>query len=517
FLVDERRIPLTRLPFPIDPSVTAVASKSEGIRLATEGKVRGQGAFLDYRGMPVLGAYTWLPMLQLALIVEQDQAEIFGSVAATLLVDLVVALVAVLIAMVISSAVAQGIATPLRVLASTAGRIAAGELELVAPIQRQDELGKLAGAFNLMTGRLRNLIEELKAELAERRKAEENLRLEHLKALQYFENAAVLMVVLDTRAEVVELNRQGHEILEYAEGELRGRDWFRTCLPASDYAEARETFDRLIGEREDQVEVNESLVLTKSGKLRLIRFHNSFVRDAEGKISGVLRSGEDITEQRQAEEQIRKSLAEKETLLRELHHRTKNNMGVIIALLDLQAAETGHEQLRSAFADTQNRIRSMALVHQKLYEADDLSRINLKDYLRDLSRLLLSSYQVQPDRISIDADLEDVIVLIDTAIPCGLILNELISNALKYAFPGEMRGRIETRLRRLEGGEIELRVSDNGVGLPAGFDVGKDGHMGMRTIFSLGKDQLNGEVRLDRDRGLACTVIFRDDRYLARV
>ena len=359
--------------------------------------------------------------------------------------------------------------------------------------------------------------QSLQAEIAERQKAEDALRMEHIKSLQYFDNAAVLMVVLNTKAEIAQLNRKGYDTLEYREGELTGRNWFKTCLPVHDYGQVQQVFDQWITGHAEAVEVYENAILTRSGAEKLIRWHNSFVRDAQGDIAGVLASGEDITERRRAEEQIRNSLAEKETLLRELHHRTKNNMGVIIALLDLQMADIDDERLQSAFDDTQNRIRSMALVHQKLYESRDLSRINLKDYIIDLVDLLMTSYEITPGRVAVTTEMEDLLVLIDTVIPCGLILNELISNALKYAFPGERGGEIKIRMRRLENGEILLGVSDNGVGLPPGFDIRRHGHMGMQTIFALAENQMYGKVSFETQQGVACQIQFRDDLYQPRV
>lgn len=225
----------------------------------------------------------------------------------------------------------------------------------------------------------------------------------------------------------------------------------------------------------------------------------------------------EIVERQHAEDQVQTSLFEKETLLRELHHRTKNNMGVIIALLDLQKAEIDDRRLKTAFEDTQNRIRSMALVHEKLYETRDLSRINLKEYILELADLLTNSYQITPGRVAILPDMENLFVLIDTVIPCGLIVNELISNALKYAFTDNRQGEIRLSLRRLENGEILLVVSDNGVGMPANFDVRRDGHMGLQTIFALAEHQMYGQVHFDTRQGVACQIQFRDDLYLQRV
>jgi two-component system sensor kinase len=239
--------------------------------------------------------------------------------------------------------------------------------------------------------------------------------------------------------------------------------------------------------------------------------------DQQGQVHSVLSISRDITARKKAEEQIKQTLAEKETLLRELYHRTKNNMSVIIALLDLQLAEIDDERLQTAYTDTQNRIRSMALVHQKLFEARDLSRINLKDYISDLISILITSYQVPPGKLTLITEMEDIFVLIDTAIPCGLILNELISNVLKYAFPAEHSGEIRVELARTPDDKIRLLVADNGVGLPAGFDERRDGRLGLQNVFALAESQLEGQVSFDTRHGVVCQVQFRDGLSSPRI
>ncbi len=226
---------------------------------------------------------------------------------------------------------------------------------------------------------------------------------------------------------------------------------------------------------------------------------------------------QDITRRIEGEEGVKRSLVEKVTLLRELYHRTKNNMSVIIALLELQALERGDEALTKAFKEAENRIRSMALVHQKLYDAADLSHISLNDYISDLIELLTKSYSVSSSEVAFDTEMEEVSVLIDSAIPCGLILNELISNALTFAFPEGRKGRITIALRRDKEGSIELFVADDGIGVPLGFDFRRDGRLGLQTIFGLAEEQLEGSVDFHSGAGLACRITFKDDLYGPRV
>ena len=240
-------------------------------------------------------------------------------------------------------------------------------------------------------------------------------------------------------------------------------------------------------------------------------FHlNINLLERNGELFGLSIFAKDITERKKAEDQVRKSLSEKETLLRELYHRTKNNMNVIISMLKLQAREVGDARLKKAFEETEDRIISMSLVHEKLYEAQDLSHINLREYFEDLTRQILANYNLSNKLPSLSLNMEDVYVLIDTAITCGLIVNELISNTLKYAFPEGQAGEIKVQLRRESNDDINLTVSDNGVGLPSGFDAKRDGHLGLRLIESLARGKLRTRVIFDTDHGLSCRLRFTE-------
>lgn len=227
--------------------------------------------------------------------------------------------------------------------------------------------------------------------------------------------------------------------------------------------------------------------------------------DQAQEITGVIANTRDVTTQRQAEERLGSALKEKEVLLRELYHRTKNNMQMIISMLNLQMSYTQSEEVAAIYREMEGRIRAMALVHQQLYQTQDLSRIDLQDYIITLAQPLLQSYQGAAQNIALHLDLEPVEVLIDAAIPCGLVLNELLTNALKHAFPGGRKGEIFVSLHK-HGEEIELQVADNGVGVPPGFDFEHQGSMGLRSIFALIRYQLRGEVAFKPNDGVVCTV-----------
>jgi len=218
-----------------------------------------------------------------------------------------------------------------------------------------------------------------------------------------------------------------------------------------------------------------------------------------------------------AEAKVRASLAEKETLLRELYHRTKNNMQVVSSLLILHSKELESVGDKEIFKDVVNKIGAMSLVHQKLYESQDLSNIDLADYLRDLLSPLMRSYAAAARKIDLELDLESARTLIDTAIPCGLVVSEIVSNSLKHAFPGGRTGKIRVALRNVDDHGLELRVSDDGVGFPGGFRVGADGRMGMKTLFNMAEHQLRGSIQVDSAAGVGYVVRFRGNLYDARV
>jgi two-component sensor histidine kinase/HAMP domain-containing protein len=215
----------------------------------------------------------------------------------------------------------------------------------------------------------------------------------------------------------------------------------------------------------------------------------------------------EISERQRAEEQINASLQEKEVLLREIHHRVKNNLQVIASLLNLQARNIVDEHVLEPLRESQTRIESMALIHQKLYDSDDLMGVNFAEYSRNLATHLLSSYGVS-QKVALKVDSDDGISLgINSAIPCGLIINELVSNSLKYAFTGKQDGEIRIALRRKEDGRIKLMVADNGAGIPDKIDFRNTESLGLRLVNIL-SEQLEGTLELDTTGGTSFELTF---------
>jgi two-component sensor histidine kinase len=203
---------------------------------------------------------------------------------------------------------------------------------------------------------------------------------------------------------------------------------------------------------------------------------------------------------------LQASLQEKEVLLREIHHRVKNNLQVIASLLHLQSDQLKDPEGLALVEDMQNRIKSMALVHESLYQTGDLARFNFAGYIESLSTHLVQSYRAETSHICLHTTLDELALDVDTAIPCGMLLNELLTNALKYAFPDGRAGDIHIVLRA-EAGQVSLSVRDNGIGLPESLDVRNTESLGLQLVCLL-TEQLGGTLTLTREGGTAFAVSF---------
>lgn len=247
--------------------------------------------------------------------------------------------------------------------------------------------------------------------------------------------------------------------------------------------------------------------------------------DAEVALTRVYLSGEpqitatviDITNRKNALKRLETSLHEKETLLQEIYHRTKNNMMVISSFLDLQAASVNNKEVDRIIHDSITRIRTMSLAHEMLYKGKSLSRINMRDYLTGLAKILATGSGISPEQVSLQFNIAEIEMLIDIAIPCGLIVNELLSNCFKYAFPGQGKGYIAIGLKRIGEKQVEMSVRDNGVGLPEGFDIMQTDTLGVQLVTQIARHQLHATIRVVSENGLSWYIAFREDLYSERV
>jgi PAS domain S-box-containing protein len=240
-----------------------------------------------------------------------------------------------------------------------------------------------------------------------------------------------------------------------------------------------------------------------------VELWSSPVRNDEGEPVALVGVARDITERKRAEEHIKTSLREKEVLLKEIHHRVKNNLQVISSLLSLQAEYLKDEAMVKIFRESQNRVKSMALIHEKIYQSRNLAEVDFGEYLRELATQLFRSYGIGTHGIFMNIKVDKVVLGVDRAIPCGIIVNELVSNALKYAFPEKAGGRVDITLHTNGEGEIVLTVRDDGVGLPPDIDFETSDSLGLMLVRML-SEQLQGEVKLEPgEPGTEFTLTFQ--------
>ena len=215
----------------------------------------------------------------------------------------------------------------------------------------------------------------------------------------------------------------------------------------------------------------------------------------------------DVTEAKMIAEQNIQALKEKEVLLKEVHHRVKNNLQVISSILNLQSSYVKDESTVNVLRESQNRIKSMAFIHESLYQANDFSSINFSDYVVNLLQNLMQSYSKLNQTVKLNVDLQTIFLNLDSAIPCGLVINEIISNALKYAFVKSKQGDKISISMKLEGENIKLVIGDNGVGLPPNIDYKNTESLGLQLVVTL-VGQLNGTLELDNTKGVKYTILF---------
>jgi PAS domain S-box-containing protein len=255
-------------------------------------------------------------------------------------------------------------------------------------------------------------------------------------------------------------------------------------------------------------------------------------RDTRQRAIGMRWLLRDISERKRAEEMLRRAhddleqrvqertadlssanaaleaaLQQKDMLLKEIHHRVKNNLQIVSSLLSLQSGYNPDPRAKEMFADSQQRIQSMALIHEILYQSRNLGRVNVADYLRTLAAHLVRSYRTDDTQITLALDVDQVLLDVDTAIPCGLLLNELISNCLKHAFPDHRKGEVSIVMHADPSGQVTLTVRDDGVGFPADTDFRNSNTLGLQLVTGL-VEQLQGKITMARDTGCAFTISF---------
>jgi PAS domain S-box-containing protein len=343
-------------------------------------------------------------------------------------------------------------------------------------------------------------------DIGDRKKIEANLRHSEEKSRQIFENAPLAMSILDLETmQTLKANQAACQLFGYSQEELIELNTTKIFHP-DDSKFDRELLKQMISGKNNRID-REKRYIKKNGEVIWGNLTATLIRDSDDNALYLLAMIKDITQRKQSEEKVQASLQEKEILLKEIHHRVKNNLYIISSLLYLQSKNIEDSKAIESFQESRNRITSMALIHEKLYQSKDLSSINFTEYVQNLAKEIFRSYGINHHIVRLQIDVVDLLLTIDLAIPCGLIINEVISNSLKYAFPGNIQGTIFVDLQLDRANNYILTVGDDGIGLPENFDYRNTKSLGLRLVCNL-TEQLDGELELKQAKGTLFQITF---------
>ncbi|MEA5516157.1 PAS domain S-box protein [Nodularia sp. UHCC 0506] len=346
----------------------------------------------------------------------------------------------------------------------------------------------------------------LQIEITERQRIENALRESERQFRAAFHQAAVGIAHVGTNGQWLLVNQKLCDIVGYTSQELELLTFQDITHPDDLDIDLNYVNQVLAGEIENYS--LEKRYFRKNGAIVWVNLTVSLMRESSGEPNYFISVVEDISDRKQSQKQIQASLLEKEVLLKEIYHRVKNNLQVISSLLNLQSAYIEDANDMAIFQQSQQRIASMALVHEKMCQSPDLAKINLNNYVQDLVSSLCTCYELNTNVISINIHIDNGILLgLDTAIPFSLIIHELVSNSLKHAFYGGMSGEINIEIKHSLENYISLIVRDNGIGLPSNFDFQNTASLGWELIEAL-SDQLSGNITIKSNIGVEFQIDF---------
>jgi PAS domain S-box-containing protein len=428
---------------------------------------------------------------------------------------LVITLIVLLFSVIVVIGLTSVMTARLRTMVDTARRVTAGDLQQRVHVHARDDVGEMGDAMNVMLDRLASSQRELadanhdlevrverrtKAladKVEEHRSTVESLRISQQRLRQVIDLVPHFIFAKDATGQFTLVNAAVARAYGTTVEELLGKK-------DADFAATPEEAEHF---RQDDMEVirsktekriAEEAITTADGKRLILQTMKIPFTFSESDVPAVLGVSMDITALKEFQDQLQSSLREKEVMLKEIHHRVKNNLQIISSLLNLQSSSIADPALKELMLESQNRIRSMALVHEHLYKSGSLATIDFADYLNYGVAQLARSYGKPGVRCIVDA--EPGTLTIEEAIPCGLIVNELISNSFKHAFGEQEEGLIEIRFQTVVGSVFEVVVRDNGIGFPDGVDFTSVASMGMTLINNL-VEQLEGTITIERNHG----------------
>ncbi|MGI6481911.1 MAG: PAS domain S-box protein [Methanobacterium sp.] len=335
---------------------------------------------------------------------------------------------------------------------------------------------------------------------------EEALKESEKKYRKIFENVQDVFYQTDLEGKITEISPSIERYSKFKPSELIGNPVELVYLDPED----REFLLNAIQDKGEVADYEVTLV-NKDKTQFFVSVNAHYLLNSQNQPIGVEGSLRDITDRKKMELELRKSLEEKEMLVKEIHHRVKNNLMVISSLLNLQSRYIKDKKALSMFKESQNRAKSMALIHERLYRSTDLKSIDFGDYLRTLATDLYRTYVPEPSRIELDMNVEKVMIDINTAIPLGLIVNELLSNSMKHAFPGKREGEINLEFG-ITDDEFVLVVGDNGIGFPEDLEFQNTSSLGLQLVNTLTR-QISGIIELDTTNGTLFSIKFKEMEY----
>ncbi|MFA0834752.1 MAG: PAS domain S-box protein [Methanobacterium formicicum] len=349
-------------------------------------------------------------------------------------------------------------------------------------------------------------------DMTELRVSEKAIEESREKFKSIFENAAEAIILFNCQGIIIESNYKIEEIFGFKKEEIIGQNFMNiVSMMGMDYNQAKIVFNHLISGNE--LKQIEWTIQNKNGKEVIFRVRPSIIKD-KNTINGILLIMEDITELKTVENSLKNSLEEKEILLREIHHRVKNNLQIISSLLSLQRIQVEDKQTADILWECQGRVRTMAMIHENLYRSQDIGYINFRNYVETLLYDIFNSYHVDKGSINLNTQIESLKMDIETAMPCGLIINELATNSIKHAFP-DRNGTIKIDLKS-DGEFYILSFADDGIGLPEDANPKKSKKLGLMVVKTL-VNQLNGLIEIERGNGTKFTIKFRELPYKTRI
>ena len=351
-------------------------------------------------------------------------------------------------------------------------------------------------------------------DITSRKKTEEALCESEETYRTLFESDPNYTILLSLEGVILDLNTSALNIIGISKDEIIGKHFTElTIFPKEEITVNRKMFSSLLNQ--DALSKHyESKIFDKNSNIRWIEtVLTTIIKDDVPSYFLVISS--DITERKVFEDKINYSLKEKNVLLKEIHHRVKNNMQIISSMLSLQTNYIDDNIALDVLKESQNRVKTMAMIHEKLYQSNDFINIKFDDYILRLVSDLFYSYNIQEDHIKPVIEVEDVKLNIETAVPCGLIISELVSNSLKYAFPEVKNGKIQVSLKR-HNNKYELTVSDNGIGFPEDLDFRNTESLGLQLVNNL-VEQIDGQITIDINQGTEFKIIFKKLEYKERI